>query len=105
MSMKIKTGHTEPIDFYLKRPDGTVYDASGMSSAQAKGRIKGKITSTFTNSLTVISDGTDGGVRMSPAADDFAAKGTYEIEVKVNGADGVVFAPDPFIVFCYEAFD
>lgn len=103
MSMEIKTGHTEPIDFYLKRPDGTVYDASGMTSAEAKGRIKGSSTK-FTNSLTVISDGTDGGVRMTPASDDFDTKGTYEIEVKVNGADGVVFAPDPFIIFCYEAF-
>ncbi len=101
--MRIRTGHTRPIDFTLKR-DGSAVDVSSAGTKVARGRIKGKSTTKFSNNLSFVTDGTDGKVRMTPGSSDFdTANIMYEVEVRVVLADGTEFVPKLFTIWAEEA--
>ena len=102
--MKVRTGHTRPIDFTLER-DGAAVDVSGSSARVVRGRIKGKATTKFQGSLTFATDGSDGKVRYTPGSTDFNTAGViYDPEIKITMSDGVEFVPDVFRVYAEEAF-
>lgn len=101
--MTIRSGHTRPIDFTLKR-DGTAVDISGASAKIVRGRIQGEDDSKFEVALAFVDDGTDGEVRYTPGATDFdTANEMYELEFKITMADGIEFVPDLFTIYAEEA--
>lgn len=101
----IRSGHTRPLDFTLKRDDVAV-DISGASAKVVRGRIQGADDSKFEVALAFVTDGTNGEVRYTPGATDFnTANAMYELEFKITMADGVEFVPDLFQIYAEEAFD
>jgi hypothetical protein len=101
--MKIRAGHTRPIDFTLKR-DGTAVDISGASAKVVRGRIQGVAATKFEVALAFVDDGTDGVVRYTPGATDLdTANVMYELEFKITMADGKEFPPDLFTIYAEEA--
>ena len=101
--MTIRSGHTRPIDFILKRDD-TAVDISGASAKVVRGRIQGVDDSKFEVALAFVTDGTDGNVRYTPGATDFdTANVMYELEFKITMADGIEFVPDLFTIYAEEA--
>lgn len=101
--MTIRSGHTRPIDFTLKR-DGEAEDISGAAPKVVRGRIQGGDDSKFERALAFVDDGTDGKVRFTPAGDDFdTANVMYELEFKITMAGGIEFVPDLFLIYAEEA--
>jgi hypothetical protein len=101
--MTIRSGHTRPIDFTLKRDDVAV-DISGSSAKVVRGRITTVAATKFETALAFVTDGTNGEVRFTPLAAYFdTANAMYELEFKITMGDGIEFVPDLFTIYAEEA--
>jgi hypothetical protein len=102
--MTIRSGHTRPIDFTLKR-DGVAVDVSGASAKVVRGRITTVAATKFESALAFVTDGTNGEVRYTPVGTDLdTANAMYELEFKITMGDGIEFVPDLFTIYAEEAF-